>query len=105
MFRLLNVHFPSHTMMLLAGEAVIMPLSPLLAAFARSRSDLGLFLSLESGGLRVAFASGAFVLCMCPGADPDAPARQADSRVTRVEKWIQNAPHYVAPSEVIHRVQ
>jgi sugar transferase (PEP-CTERM system associated) len=62
--RVFNVYFPVRTLALLAGEAVIIPASFLLATLIRLRGDSMLFLAYEQGGYKIALACGVFIVCM-----------------------------------------
>lgn len=64
MVRVFNIYFPARTLLLLAGEAVIIPASFLLATLIRLRGDSFLFLFYEQGSYKIALACGVFIICM-----------------------------------------
>jgi len=62
--RVFNIYFPVRTLLLLAGEAIIIPASFLLAALIRLGGDSVLFLAYEQGSYKIALACGVFIICM-----------------------------------------
>lgn len=64
MVRVFNVYFPVRTLVLLVGEAVIIPASFLLAMLIRLGSDSLLFLVYEEGGYKIVLACAVFIICM-----------------------------------------
>lgn len=64
MVRLFNVYYPTRVLILLAGEALIVCASFILAAFARFGRDAVLFLNFEGGYGQIALAASVCLICL-----------------------------------------
>ncbi len=63
MVRLFNVYYPARTLVLIAGEAVVVCLSFLVAVFLRLGPDSYIALNYEGGFLKILGVSGLAMLC------------------------------------------
>ncbi|MBZ5516291.1 MAG: TIGR03013 family PEP-CTERM/XrtA system glycosyltransferase [Acidobacteriia bacterium] len=64
MVRLFNVYYPTRVLILLAGEALIVCSSFILAAYVRFGRDAVLFLNFEGGYGQIALAAGVCLICL-----------------------------------------
>ncbi len=64
MMRFFNIYFPERTLLLVLSETALIVLSLLAATFLLRGSDTELVLAYEQGYLKIAVASGIFMLCM-----------------------------------------
>ena len=64
MVRLFNVYYPTRVLLLLAGEAVLVFASFILAVFVRHSNDTYLYLNYEGGFGQVGLAAGVCLVCL-----------------------------------------